>query len=869
MAFKAGSIYGEAVLDTKKWDGGIKRITKGAAIAVAAIGAAFVAGMTKAIVKANEFQKAMSNVATVIDTSEISTKALTKELLRLDPALGDTTELTNGLYQAFSAGAKDAKEAMDITVSAAKFGKAALTDTNTAVDVLTTAINAYGRESMNAEKAADIFFTTIKEGKITGEELTGTIGQSISLFASAGIELDELTSAMAAMTKVGVSANETTSQLNGIVNAFLGPSEAMASRLKDIGYESGSAFLEAEGLTGALKFMEDATKGDAAEIKKLTPNMRAMRGIMALTGEGGEAFTAILKEMEGASGAANEAFQKQEKTFDTYLVSVGKIETVIGNIGKAFIDEIAEGATVANENMLEFITSAQAMEIMADVAGVVAGAFEMIKIAMEVIGEKVGPVVKELWNTLTEALGPLFEKTSSSGIAMKIFAGAVNIASASIKVAISFVQMYIDRIINLVEVLRLSGDVISKAVSFQFGEAKEAAIELGDAIVNMGRDWFSGYETLVKESIDLFKGFFLEAGGDAEDYTARVKIAVDAAGGYVRKNFDSWITGQEEVEAAVEKSNKNIETSTSKTWASVEKTITDSVKSIKNALQGMMDEFWSYLHSLASGIVDAMSQITSSIADIFSMHYDNQLDEVTIATQNKLEILQEGRDAELALEEEYRQDQQDSLDALQARFDADLISRETYEAQKAAIEDATRENLKASEEAYAAEKLEIEKNARDKKNEIGKNAFDAEKATKIAGVWIDAASAIMGFWAAMAGLGPPGWIIAGIMSAAAVVTAGVQTALISEQQFVPSKEAGGMAGGATRVNEAGGEVIQLPDQSLVIPHDISRQIAASAGGPSTIIHVSFAGAQIADSMDLDRVTNHVIRKIGKQMRLAV
>ena len=72
----------------------------------------------------------------------------------------------------------------------------------------------------------------------------------------------------------------------------------------------------------------------------------------------------------------------------------------------------------------------------------------------------------------------------------------------------------------------------------------------------------------------------------------------------------------------------------------------------------------------------------------------------------------------------------------------------------------------------------------------------------------------------------------------------------------------------TRVNEAGGEIIQLPDQSLVIPHDISRQIASSAGGQGTVINVSFAGAQISDSMDLKKITNHVTREIGKKMRLA-
>jgi len=113
MAFKAGTIYGEAKLDTHKWTGGMKTLMRSTGLAMAAIGAAIVATMVKSIKIANEFQKAMSNVSTLIDTTAISTQDLTKQLLRLDPALGNTTELTKGLYQAFSSGATSASDAMD------------------------------------------------------------------------------------------------------------------------------------------------------------------------------------------------------------------------------------------------------------------------------------------------------------------------------------------------------------------------------------------------------------------------------------------------------------------------------------------------------------------------------------------------------------------------------------------------------------------------------------------------------------------------------------------------------------------------------------------------------------------------------------
>ncbi|KKN59444.1 hypothetical protein LCGC14_0541560, partial [marine sediment metagenome] len=395
MAFKAGSIYGEARLDDKKWNSGLKRITKGAALAGAAIAAAFAAAFVLSVKAANKFQKAMANVSTLVDTAIVDMQKLSKAVLLLPPALGETTELTKGLYQAFSAGATTAKEAMKITIDSAKFAKAALTDTFTAVDVLTTAVNAYGKETMDTTKASDIFFQTIKFGKITGEQLAASIGTSIPLYASVGIELEELTSGLAAMTKQGVDANLATTQLNAIVNAFLKPSGAMTEALQNMGYESGSTFLKAEGLAGALKLIETQTDGDAAAMSDLLPNIRALRGAMALTGVGGEEFNRVLGEMENATGVTEEAFAKQEKTFDTYKNSLKKVQTVVGNIGKHFVDKLTVGATTAAEGMLAFIMSSQGMEIVANIVGTVAGGFELLKGIIMPIVDVLLPVLND------------------------------------------------------------------------------------------------------------------------------------------------------------------------------------------------------------------------------------------------------------------------------------------------------------------------------------------------------------------------------------------------------------------------------------------------------------------------------------------
>lgn len=69
-------------------------------------------------------------------------------------------------------------------------------------------------------------------------------------------------------------------------------------------------------------------------------------------------------------------------------------------------------------------------------------------------------------------------------------------------------------------------------------------------------------------------------------------------------------------------------------------------------------------------------------------------------------------------------------------------------------------------------------------------------------------------------------------------------------------------GGLTRVNERGGEIMNLPSGTQIIPHDISARMA---GGPRVTVHVTVAGnvignEQYADEMG-ERIADKVIRAI--------
>lgn len=341
---------------------------KVAAIALAVALAAATAFGTKS--QAN-YAKEIANVNTLIEISEEQFKALDASIEHLSNTYAvQKKALGTGVYQAVSAGAETLNEALIIVNASAKLGKAALIENAQSVDIITTAMNAYSKEVVSANKASNIFFQTIKKGKITGEQLSATIGQSIPLFSSMGISLEELGAGIATMTKLGVKSSEATTQLNATVRAFLKPSEAMTAALKRQGIESGSLLLRQRGLAGAMEVLEEATGGSTDMLAELLPNIRAIRGALALGAQEGEIFAEVLQTFNDVSGVTDKALRRQTDgyaknvfTVEQAIIALTNLSMSIGEVLLPMLGKVAEAITSLTTDFGEFSAAGEALKI--------------------------------------------------------------------------------------------------------------------------------------------------------------------------------------------------------------------------------------------------------------------------------------------------------------------------------------------------------------------------------------------------------------------------------------------------------------------------------------------------------------------------
>jgi len=403
----------------------------------------------------------------LVDTSTTDIAGMKKELLGLDSRLGSATELSEGLYQALSASVEPAK-AVQFVGESAKFAKAALIDTNTAVDVITTGLNAYGKGAEEAGEISDILFTTIKNGKVTGEELSSTIGQVIPLAANMGLSFKNLGASIATMTKQGVNSAESTTQLNAIMTALLKPSGELSDAMKKAGFDTGEAVTQSDNFQLALQQVIGQTDGSKEALAELFPNVRALRGALALTGDGADSFTDTLNEMSNSSGATDEAFQKQRVTFDTLMNSLNKFAIRIGDFLLPIIDELVNGLTKLLDS---FMGNDDLMKGFGDTLQTVFS--NVMKLAKVIVGLAVR--IGGLLTPLVEAIVDLFFKkvdavTQSEG-AMSLLGDAIGVVSGAISIIVGFVT----------ELLSLIGDTwqeeFEKTIN-SLGDTEGAAIDL-------------------------------------------------------------------------------------------------------------------------------------------------------------------------------------------------------------------------------------------------------------------------------------------------------------------------------------------------------------------------------------------------------
>lgn len=405
------------------------------------------------------FDRAMNNVNSIAQVGEGTFRRMSSAVIELSTELPmSASNLAEGLYNIQSSGFAG-EQGLVVLEAAAKAASAGLTDTNISAAGLTAVLNSYGLEATDAAGISDIMFETVNRGVLTFAELSANIGSTASLAAPLGVSFEEVSAALALMTRNGVNAAEATTSIEAVMRSILKPSTEAMEMAGELGIQWDTAALSSKGLVGVLGDMVERTGGSHEAMATLLGDARAIRGAMVLAAGGVGAFETEIGYMEDSAGATSAVlgYQEQGLAFQIELLK---------NQLMAMAQEI--GQTVVPALVTLFDTEGPADDF-AD--GVTESAFRL-RDSFAGVQEATAQTAKKLEISYNEAHNQIRDVAEALGIslqdaAVKVSAGYTLLATESA----TSIDSYGD-------VVRLFGDTTAAAADAVNLEAAQMAADL-------------------------------------------------------------------------------------------------------------------------------------------------------------------------------------------------------------------------------------------------------------------------------------------------------------------------------------------------------------------------------------------------------
>lgn len=263
-----------------------------------------------AIKMATDFDKSMTKVKSLVGIAgdEVDRMGATAKTMAKEFGVS-SSKAAEALFFITSAGLRG-DEAMQTLEASLKASAVGLGETATIADLATSAMNAYGSDTLGASQATDVLTAAVREGKLEASELAGAMGAVLPVASNMGVSFNEVGAAFAAMSRTGTDARVGATQLTAILAGLLKPTQQAEDALNAMGLSSSGLKqqIKDEGLLETLNTLKTAFDSNADAAQVVFPNIRALKGVLDLLGSGVEVNRGIFERMNNTMGMTQTAF---------------------------------------------------------------------------------------------------------------------------------------------------------------------------------------------------------------------------------------------------------------------------------------------------------------------------------------------------------------------------------------------------------------------------------------------------------------------------------------------------------------------------------------------------------------------------------
>ena len=306
-------------------------------------------GLSEAYNEATKLDEKLRGASTLYGSVAVDQTKLVDNLKSISLQTGESLEvLGQTVYDAMSAGVQpteDMAEVLQVVSASSKLAKAGFTDTNTAMKASLSVINAYGMGIENINKVSDVLLNTQNLGVTTVGELSNALSKVTPVASAFGVSIENVTSALALMTKQGTNTEVASTGLSSILSE-LGKSGTTASEnLQKASLSAGLTETSFKGLLDSgkslgdiLDIMSTYAEQNNLSLVDMFSSIEAGKSALQITNAGAEEFKKTLDSMETATGLVSESFEKMVTPSQRLDSAIATLKTTIGEKLKPAVD---------------------------------------------------------------------------------------------------------------------------------------------------------------------------------------------------------------------------------------------------------------------------------------------------------------------------------------------------------------------------------------------------------------------------------------------------------------------------------------------------------------------------------------------------
>lgn len=351
------------------------------------ITAPLVALGTYGVKNASNLTDGMAKIYTIATEAQEPMESMRQGLINLSDSTGFALDdLTQAAYQAVSASV-DAADAVEFMGDATRLARAGFTTTERSVDLLTTIMNSYGKETYDAAYLSDLLLRTQNDGKTIVDQLASSMGVVIPTAAAYNVGIEQIAAAYATMTKQGVNTARATTMLNALFTELEKPDKDAAALLFELTGKSFAQLMdEGMNLGEVLSILYNNLDRNSEAFANLFKNIRSGRAANALMADDASILNYELERMSDVTGQTDYALEMLETPSLKARRALNKLKNSTIDLGDTLIGalyplfEKLVGVVDDFRNWIKGLTDSEKKNITTSLAWV-AAVGPMLKVA--------------------------------------------------------------------------------------------------------------------------------------------------------------------------------------------------------------------------------------------------------------------------------------------------------------------------------------------------------------------------------------------------------------------------------------------------------------------------------------------------------